>query len=142
MNITSVCFSIAKLWCLKLNIIRYFFSLFNMPIHDMLKKKIYAKKNKSKKYQNAFEYGCKCVSRKCGSYRIYLKGDSPHQAVLIVCELNWFSHILNHHNLRYLCTLVMFSHTTCKLFATFDTYMCRYNVIWLSQGIHVLMCTY
>ena len=49
------------------------------------------------------------------------------------------SHILNHHNLRYLCTLVMFSHTTRKLFATFDTYMCRYNVIWPSQGIHMLM---
>ena len=56
-------------------------------MHDMLKKK-YVKKNKSKKYQNAFEYGCKRVSRRCGSYRMCLEGDSPHQAVLIVCELN------------------------------------------------------
>ena len=26
-------------------------------------------------------------SRQCESYRMYLKGDSPHQAVMIVCEL-------------------------------------------------------
>ena len=60
-----------------------------MAIHDMLKrKKKYAKKIKSKKNQNAFEYGCKRVSRRCGSYRMYLEGDSPNQAVMIVCELN------------------------------------------------------
>ena len=26
-------------------------------------------------------------SRRCGSYRMYLEGDSPHQVVMIVCEL-------------------------------------------------------
>ena len=26
-------------------------------------------------------------SRRYGSYKMYLKGDSPHQAVMIVCEL-------------------------------------------------------
>ena len=26
-------------------------------------------------------------SRRCGNYRMYLKGDSPHQVVMIVCEL-------------------------------------------------------
>ena len=54
-------------------------------MHDMLKKK-FARKKTNKKNQNAFKYGCKCVSRRCGSYRIYLKGDSPHQAIMIVCE--------------------------------------------------------
>ena len=49
-------------------------------------KEKYAKKNKSKKNQNAFKYGCKRVSRRCGSYRMYLEGNSPHQAVMIVCE--------------------------------------------------------
>ena len=57
-----------------------------MPMHDMLKRK--CKENKSKKNQNVFKYGYKCVSRRCGSYRRYLEGDSPHQAVMIVCELN------------------------------------------------------
>ena len=59
-------------------------------MHDMLKRKLSKekKKNKSKKNQNAFKYGCKCVSRRCGSYRMYLECDSPHQAVMIVCELN------------------------------------------------------
>ena len=61
-----------------------------MPIHDMFKIYIYiyiyAKKNKSKKNQNAFKYDCKYGSRRCGSYRMYLEGDSPHQVVMIVCE--------------------------------------------------------
>ena len=46
-----MCFGIAKLWCLKLNIIEYFFSLSlsYMPMHDMLKKKKYAKNIKAKR---------------------------------------------------------------------------------------------
>ena len=63
-----------------------------MPMHDMLKRKYMQrkkkKKNKSEKHQNAFKYGCKCVSKRCVSYKMYLKGDSPHHAVMIVCELN------------------------------------------------------
>ena len=35
------------------------------------------KKKKSKKNQNAFICGCKYVSRRCESYRMYLDGDSP-----------------------------------------------------------------
>ena len=87
-----------------------------MPMHDMLEKK-----NKSKKNQNAFKFGCKRVSKRCRSYMMYLEGDSPHQTVMIMCECIWFSHIKNCHNMRDLCTLAMFSHTTHKFFATFDT---------------------
>ena len=50
-------------------------------------KKIYAKKSKSKKNQNALYMIASVSSRKCGSNRMYLEGDSPHQAVMIVCEL-------------------------------------------------------
>ena len=57
-------------------------------MHDMLKKKKICKEYKSKKNQNAFKYGCKCVSRSYGSCRMYLKGDSLYQAVMIMCELN------------------------------------------------------
>ena len=57
-------------------------------MYDMLKRKKKCKKYKSKKNQNAFKYGCKCVSRRCGSYKMYLKGDIHHQAVMIVYELN------------------------------------------------------
>ena len=57
-------------------------------MHDLLKKKNMQRKIKSKKSQNAFKYGCKRVSRRCGSCKMYLEGDSPHQAVMIVCELN------------------------------------------------------
>ena len=39
---------------------------------------------------------------------MYLKGDNPHQAVMIVYECIWFSHISNLHNMRHLCTLAMF----------------------------------
>ena len=51
---------------------------------------------------------------------MYLESDSPYQAVMIVCKCICFSLVSNHHNLRHLCTLAMF-HTTCKLFAIFDT---------------------
>ena len=55
-------------------------------MHDMLKKKKICKENQKQKESNAFKYGCKRVSRRCESYRMYLKSDSPHQAVMIVCE--------------------------------------------------------
>ena len=57
-------------------------------MHDMLNKRKYAKKNKSKKNQNALYMIASVSSRRCGSYRMYLKGNSPYQAVMIVCELN------------------------------------------------------
>ena len=56
-------------------------------MHDMLNKRKYAKKNKSKKNQNALYMIESVSSRRCGSYRMYLEGDSPYQAVMIVCEL-------------------------------------------------------
>ena len=61
-------------------------------------------------------------SRRCGNYRMYLEGDSPHQAVMIVCELKQLSHISNRHNM---CTLMQSCdvlHTQHAIFfAIFDT---------------------
>ena len=57
-----------------------------MPMHGLLKRK-YAKKNKNKKNQNALYMIASVSSKRCGSYRIYLEGDSPHQTVMIMCEL-------------------------------------------------------
>ena len=56
-------------------------------MHDMLIKRKHVKKNKRKKNQNALYMIASVSSRRCGSYRIYLKGDSLYQAVMIVCEL-------------------------------------------------------
>ena len=50
-------------------------------------KKENAKKNKSKKNKNALYMIASVSFGRCGSYRMYLEGDSPHQAVMIVCEL-------------------------------------------------------
>ena len=58
-----------------------------MPMHDMLNKRKYTKKNKSKKNQNALNMIASMSSRRCGNYRMYLEGDSPYQAIMIVCEL-------------------------------------------------------
>ena len=55
-------------------------------MQNLLKKKI-CKENKSKKNQNVLNMIASVSSRKCGSYRIYLEGDSPYQTVMIVCEL-------------------------------------------------------
>ena len=105
-----VCFGIAKLEYQKLNIIVYFFSISYMSMNDLLKKKI-CKENKSKKSQNTLNMIASVYSRRCGSYRMYLKGDSPHQTVMIVCELKWFSHIII--TCIHLCNLAMFfTHNT------------------------------
>ena len=69
------------------NIIGYFFSLSNMPMYDILKRKICKEKIKSKKIKNALKMIASVYSRICGSYRMYLEGDSLHQAVMIVCKL-------------------------------------------------------
>ena len=55
-------------------------------MNDLLKKKI-CKENKSKKNQNTLNMIASVYSRRCGSYRMYLEGDSPHQTVMIMCEL-------------------------------------------------------
>ena len=86
MSMRFLCFGIAKLECKKLNIFGYFFSISFMPMHDLLKKKNMHKK-KSKKIKNALNMIASVYSRRCGSYRTYLEGDSPHQTVMIVCEL-------------------------------------------------------
>ena len=69
-----------------LNIIGYFFSISYMPMHGLLKRK-YARKNKKQKESNALYMIASMYSRRCGSYRMYIEGDSPHQIVMIVCEL-------------------------------------------------------
>ena len=65
----------------------------------MLYKRKYAKKNKSKKNQNALYMIASMSFKRCRSYRIYLEGDSLHQVVMIVYELKWFSHFSNCHNM-------------------------------------------
>ena len=57
-------------------------------MHDMFNKRKFAKKNKSKNNQNALYMIASVSSRRYGSYRMYFEGDSPHQAVMIMCELN------------------------------------------------------
>ena len=62
-------------------------------------------------------------SRRCGSYRMYLKGDSPHQAVMIMYELKRFSYILNHHKLYSLMHSCDVFHTQHAIFfPILDTY--------------------
>ena len=51
-------------------------------------KEKYAKKNKKQeKKQNALYIIASMYTRRCGSYKIYLEGDSLHQTIMIVCEL-------------------------------------------------------
>ena len=69
------------------NIIGYFFSLSNKPTYDILKRKIYKEKSKAKRSKMLLNMIASMNSRRCGNYRMYLEGDSPHQTVMIVCEL-------------------------------------------------------
>ena len=114
-----MCFGIAKLWCFGLHNWVLLLSLIYLCM--LCSKRKICKENKSKKNQNAFKYDCKRVSRRCESYMMCFKGDNPYQTIMIECECIWFSLVSNLHNMRQLCTLAMFSHTTRKLFATFNT---------------------
>ena len=80
------------------------------------------RKIKSKKIKNALKMIANVFSRKCGSYRMYLESNSPHQVVMIVCELKRFSHISNCHNMYTLMQYCDVFHTQhAILFATLDT---------------------
>ena len=82
---TFVCLGIAKLEC-QISLGISFLSLI-CPSMICLKEK-YAKENqKQKKIKNALNMIASVYSRRCGSYRMYLEGDSPYQAVMIMCEL-------------------------------------------------------
>ena len=56
------------------------------PCMVCLKEK-YTKNIKIKKNQNALNMIASVSSKRCGSYRMYLKGDSFHQTVTIVPKL-------------------------------------------------------
>ena len=55
-------------------------------MHGLLKKKNMERKKKQKD-QNALYMIASIYSKRCESYKMYLKGDSPHQIVMIVYEL-------------------------------------------------------
>ena len=79
-------------------------------------KEKYAKKNKKQKEQNTLYMIASVYSRRCESYRMYLESDSPHQTVMIVCELKWFSLISNCHNMYTLMQSCDVFHTQHTIF--------------------------
>ena len=94
---------------------------------------------KSKKIKNALNMIVSMYSRRCGNYRMYLEGDSPHQTIMIMYELNWFSHISNHYHMYTLIQSCDIFHTQyARFFATLDT--CA-SIIWFDHHkvLHVLM---
>ena len=135
-SMTFVCLGIAKFEC-QISLGISFLSLIS-PCMICLKEK-YAKKNPKQKNQKTLKMIASVYSKRCGSYRMYLKGDSPHQAVMIVCELKWFSHISNHHNMHTLMQSCDVFHTRHAIFfAILDT--CA-GTMWFGHHeiLHVLM---
>ena len=47
-------------------------------MHDLLEMKNIYKENKKQKESKCFKYDSSVSSKRCGSYRMYLEGDSPH----------------------------------------------------------------
>ena len=91
-------------------------------MYDILKRKICKEKSKAKRSKMLLNMIASVYSRRCGSYRMYLEGDSPHQAVMIMCELKRFSHISNRHNMYTLMQFRDVFHTQhAILFAILDT---------------------
>ena len=97
MSMTFVCLDIAKLEC-QISLGISSLSLISSCM-IYLKRKICKEKSKAKKSKMLLNMIASVYYRRCGSYRMYLEGDSPHQAVMMVCELKQFSHISNRHNM-------------------------------------------
>ena len=134
MSMTFVCLGIAKLECQISLGISFLFLICPCMIY-LKEKKICKEKSKAKRSKKLLIMISSVYSRRCGSYRMYLEGDSPHQAVMIVCELKWFSHISNRHNMYTLMQYCYVFHTQHAIFFAilcYSWYMCRYNVIWPS----------
>ena len=81
-------------------------------------KEKYAKKKKPKAERSKMLLNmiASVYSRRCGSYRMYLEGDNPHQADMIVCELKRFSHISNRHSMYTLMQSCDVFHTQHAIF--------------------------
>ena len=91
-------------------------------MYDILKREICKEKSKAKRSKMLLNMIASVYSRRCGSYRMYLEGDSPYQAVMIVCELKRFSHISNRHNMYTLMQSCNIFHTQRIIFfALLDT---------------------
>ena len=130
MPMTSVCLGIAKLEC-QISLGISFLSLIS-PCMIYLKEKYAKKKSKAKISKMLLKMIASMYFRRCGSYRMYLKGDSPHQTVMIVCELKWFSHVLNRHNMyTFMQSCYVFHKQHAIFFAILDT--CA-NTMWF--GYH------
>ena len=120
MSMTFVCLDIEKLEC-QISLGISFLSLIS-PCMIYLKRKICKEKSKAKRSKMLLNMIASVYSRRCGSYRMYLEGDSLHQAVMIVCELKRFSHILNRYNMYTLmqsCDVFQTQHAI--FFAILDT---------------------
>ena len=91
-------------------------------MYDILKRKICKVKSKEKRLKMLLNMIASMYSRRCGSYRMYLECDSPHQAVMIVCELKRLSYISNRHNMYTLMQSCDVFHTQHVIFfAILDT---------------------
>ena len=109
MSMTFVCLGIAKLEC-QISLGISFLSLINLCM-IYLKRKICKEKSKAKRSKMLLNMIASLYSRRCGSYKMYLEGDNPHQAVMIVCELKRFSHISNRYNMYTLMQSCNVFHT-------------------------------
>ena len=91
-------------------------------MYDILKRKICKEKSKAKRSKMLLKMIASVYFRRCGSYRMYLEGDSPHQAVMIVCELKQVFHVSNRHNMYTLTQSCDVFHTQHAIFfAILDT---------------------
>ena len=115
MSMTFVCLGIAKLEC-QISLGISFLSLICPTMICLKEKCAKKKKSKAKRSKMLLNMIASVYSRRCGSYRMYLEGDSPHQAIMIVCELKRFSHISNHHNMYTLMQYCDVFHTQHAIF--------------------------
>ena len=89
-------------------------------MHALLKKKNMQRKSKAKRIKILLNMVASVFLGDVGVIKCTSKVIVPIKQLCLCVSVLKCSHISNHHNMRNLCTLAMFSHTTRKFFATFE----------------------
>ena len=126
MSMTFMCFSIAKLECQK-SLGISFLSLI-CPCMICLNKEM-QRKWKAKRSKSTLKMIASVYSRRYENYRMYLEGDSPHQTIMIVCELKWFFHISNHHNMHTFFHILNY-HNMYTLMQSCDVFYTKHAIFF------------
>ena len=137
---TFICFDIAKVQCQKLKLLGISFLSLICPCMVCLKENMQGK-IKARRIKMLYIWLQACLLGDVGVIGYTSKVIVPSSIYDCVWVKVIFLYLKLSIHVDTDAILRCFSHTTRNILCYF-WYMCRYNMIWPSQGIHVLMYTH